>query len=228
MVGMNRQQIVDAAERDGHQRHLGANGQVGRAGEKRPAVRRSVVRPPSGKTNSGIPERRALTPTPRLESVACGLAVSMGIWPERSRYHPINAMGHKLLLGENAKLEGQRRRRSPAYPCRRCGWRRKRRPGILRRFSAPRTVSFDPENQTQRSAQIWRDAVLRAAAFIHERNQQRQRTASDRNQRQERSLDQVGAPAIEPGQRIGPAAHCESPLRGEQQRPRLTHQEYRS
>jgi hypothetical protein len=60
-----------------------------------------------------MPERSAFTPTPRLDSVARGFPVSIGICPDRPRYHPINAIGQSSFLarilnwnGREAKITG--------------------------------------------------------------------------------------------------------------------------
>jgi hypothetical protein len=45
--------------------------------------------------------------------------------------------------------------------------------------------------------------VLRIALAVHNRNQQRKTAAEYGEQDKERRLDEIGAPAIEPGQRIG-------------------------
>ena len=43
---------------------------------------------------------------PRLESVLCGLSVSMGIWPERSKYQPIKAIGQSSFFARMRNWKG--------------------------------------------------------------------------------------------------------------------------
>src|ERR1035437_3738228 len=111
-----------------------------------------AVRPPSGKTNSGVPDRSAFTPTPRLDIVACGLAVSMGICPDRSRYQPMNAIGHNSFLarmrnwkGSVAKIAGVSMYEVWFDAKTAAGW--------LCRFSIPRTVIVQPVPHTTARAQ---------------------------------------------------------------------------
>jgi hypothetical protein len=60
-----------------------------------------------------MPERSALAPALRLESVARGFPVSIGICLERFKYHPMNGIGHNTFLarmrnwkGREAKITG--------------------------------------------------------------------------------------------------------------------------
>jgi hypothetical protein len=80
---------------------------VGGSVEERAGDRRRGVRPPSGKTKTLRPSRRVRTPAPKLESVARGLAVSMGIWPERFEVPADEGDAPELFFGEDAELEGQ-------------------------------------------------------------------------------------------------------------------------
>jgi hypothetical protein len=59
-----------------------------------------------------MPARRAFTDPPKLDSVACGFAISIGICPERSRYQPIKGHCHKRRYGAEEEEELDRQ---PAF-----------------------------------------------------------------------------------------------------------------
>jgi len=102
---MNRQQIVHPAQRNGNQRNLARIARYA-APDRKFCSSPVGVRPPSGKTNSGIPARSALTAIPRLESVARGLLVSIGICPDLSKYHPMNAIGQSSFFARMRNWKG--------------------------------------------------------------------------------------------------------------------------
>src|SRR5215469_5426228 len=66
----------------------------------------SGVREPSGNTNNGIPDRSALTPPLRLDSVARGLSASTGIWPDRFKYHPMKGKDQSSFLARIRNWKG--------------------------------------------------------------------------------------------------------------------------
>ena len=107
VAGVDGQQIVDAAERDGDERDLGADGEESCAGEK-VLSSPSGVRPAFREDEEGHAGAEGFDAGAEAESVAWVLAVSMGIWPERLRYQPMKGDGPQLFFGEDAELEGQR------------------------------------------------------------------------------------------------------------------------
>ena len=211
--GVHGQQVVNSAQGNGDDRHLGANGEKGRSGQKRLHVsvgcarafwkdKQRHARPQSADAGPEARNRRIGT-----DCVYRDLAGTVEV-PADERHGP------QLLFGQDPKLKRKGRENDRRIHIGRMvgGIDGNRVPAkILLAANRQR----GPRDANTPTGPDLRQAVLQASTLVPEGSKQGQTSADSGVQKEEWSLQDIGAPTVQPGQwiRWAAAVHGSWPTR---------------
>ncbi len=211
MAGVDREQVIDAAEGDGDERDLGADGEESSTGEKclhsagwgAGAFRKNEEGHASAESADGCAEARKRRM--RVDGINGELAGTVEMPTDEWD-------GPQLLFGEDAELE---RKRGEDDRCVHVG----RVVGgvdgdgvLVEVFRATHGETRAGEEDATAGPDAG-NAVLGATGLLEVGQEKRKGAATAGPKKKERNLNEIGLPAIEPGQRIGRTGHAGTPVR---------------